>query len=376
MGGTGVPPVVPEHERDARATSNRVVEFFAKNSFLCSDAKSRLCAGQGRLRCTLMSEFVQTAQINEAKQALDRLRASMRVTIKGKDDVIEQVLTCLVAGGHLLIEDLPGVGKTTLAYSLARSMDCAFSRIQFTSDLLPSDVTGVAIYDETTREFVFKKGPVFANVVLADEINRATPKTQSALLEVMDRARVTVDGLAHAVGSPFMVFATQNPVDYEGTFPLPESQMDRFLMRLQMGYPSANDEMEILRTVRGGYDGIALTAVVSREDVLKLQATAAQVFVEDSVLEYILKIVGATRTEADFRAGVSVRGGLALRMGAQARALLHGRDFVLPDDVVALVVPVLAHRLALARQTSDALEERRAVGSTLKRILGAVPMPA
>jgi MoxR-like ATPase len=323
-----------------------------------------------------MSDFVPAAQINDAKQALDRLRTSMRITIKGKDDVIEQVLTCLVAGGHLLIEDLPGVGKTTLAYSLARSMDCAFSRIQFTSDLLPSDVTGVAIYDETTREFVFKKGPVFANVVLADEINRATPKTQSALLEVMDRARVTVDGLAHAVGSPFMVFATQNPVDYEGTFPLPESQMDRFLMRLQMGYPAAHDELEILRTVRRGYDSIELNAVVSREDILKLQATAAQVFVEDSVLEYILKIVGATRTEADFRAGVSVRGGLALRIAAQAKALLNGRDFVLPDDVVGLVVPVLAHRLALARQTSDALEERRAVGSTLKRILGAVPMPA
>ena len=323
-----------------------------------------------------MSDFVQMAQINEAKQALDRLRASMRVTIKGKDDVVEQVLTCLVAGGHLLIEDLPGVGKTTLAYSLARSMDCAFSRVQFTSDLLPSDVTGVAIYDETTREFVFKKGPVFANVVLADEINRATPKTQSALLEVMDRARVTVDGVAHAVGAPFMVFATQNPVDYEGTFPLPESQMDRFLMRLQMGYPSSNDELEILRTVRGGYDAIALSPVVTRDDILKLQATAAQVFVEDSVLDYILKLVTATRTEAEFRAGVSVRGGLALRMAAQARALLHGRDFVLPDDVVGLVVPVFAHRLALARQTSDALEERRAVAGILKRILGSVALPA
>jgi MoxR-like ATPase len=323
-----------------------------------------------------MSDFLQVAQISEAKQALDRLRTNMRVTIKGKDDVVEQVLTCLIAGGHLLIEDLPGVGKTTLAYSLARSMDCAFSRIQFTSDLLPSDVTGVAIYDETTREFVFKKGPVFANVVLADEINRATPKTQSALLEVMDRARVTVDGEPHAVGSPFMVFATQNPVDYEGTFPLPESQMDRFLMRLQMGYPAASDELEILRTARAGYDAIALNPVISREDVLRLQATVAQVFVEDSVLDYVLRIVGATRTEADFRAGVSVRGGVALRTAAQARALLHGRDFVLPEDVVSLVAPVFSHRLALARQTSDALEERRAVGAVLKKILGSIPMPA
>ncbi len=322
-----------------------------------------------------MSDFIQTAQVTEAKQALDRLRASMQTSIKGKDDVIEQVLVCLVAGGHLLIEDLPGVGKTTLAYALARSMDCAFSRIQFTSDLLPGDVTGVAIYDETAKEFVFKPGPIFASVVLADEINRATPKTQSALLEVMDRARVTVDGVAHAVGSPFMVFATQNPVDYEGTFPLPESQMDRFLMRLQMGYPQPADEMEILRIARTSYDAIALNAVITRADVLRLQALVTQVFVEDSVLDYILRIVTATRSEAEFRTGVSVRGGLALRTAAQARALVHGRDFVLPDDVTELVTPILAHRLGLARQTSDALEERRAVVTVLRRILASLPLP-
>lgn len=322
-----------------------------------------------------MSDFVAAGQIEQAKQFLDRLRTSMRQTIKGKDEVIEQVLVCLVAGGHLLIEDLPGVGKTTLAYTLARSMDCTFTRIQFTSDLLPSDVTGVAIYDETVKEFVFKRGPVFANIVLADEINRATPKTQSALLEVMDRARVTIDGLAHAVGAPFMVFATQNPVDYEGTFPLPESQMDRFLMRLQMGYPQPADEMEILRTARTSYDAIALNPVITRSDVLQLQSLAAQVFVEDSVLEYLLKIVSATRTESEFRAGVSVRGGLALRTAAQARALVGGRDFLLPEDVTGLVVPVLAHRLALARQSSDALEERRTVSAVLKRIMAAIPSP-
>jgi MoxR-like ATPase len=323
-----------------------------------------------------MSDFLQAAQVTEAKQALDRLRASMKTSIKGKDEVIEQVIICLVAGGHLLIEDLPGVGKTTLAYALARSMDCAFSRIQFTSDLLPGDVTGVAIYDETEKTFVFKPGPVFASVVLADEINRATPKTRSALLEVMDRARVTVDGVAHAVGAPFMVFATQNPVDYEGTFPLPESQMDRFLMRLQMGYPQPADELEILRIARTSYDAIALNAVVTRDEVLRLQALAVQVFVEDSVLDYILRIVTATRTEAEFKTGVSVRGGLALRTAAQARALAHGRDFVLPEDVTELVTPILAHRLALARQTSDALEERRAVVAVLKRILAALPLPA
>ena len=322
-----------------------------------------------------MSDFIQTAQVNEAKQALDRLRASMRTSIKGKDDVIEQVIICLAAGGHLLIEDLPGVGKTTLAYALARSMDCTFSRIQFTSDLLPGDVTGVAIYDETAKEFVFKPGPIFASVVLADEINRATPKTQSALLEVMDRARVTVDGIAHSVGSPFMVFATQNPVDYEGTFPLPESQMDRFLMRLQMGYPLPGDEMEILRVARTSYDAIAVNPVINHTEVLRLQALVPQVFVEDSVLDYILRLVTATRSEAEFKTGVSVRGGLALRTAAQARALVHGRDFVLPDDVTELVIPILSHRLALGRQTSDALEERRAIVTVLRRILAALPLP-
>src|SRR5258708_26059561 len=194
-----------------------------------------------------MSDFGHGKAMAEAREVIERLQMNMRRVIRGKDDVIEQVVICLLAGGHLLIEDLPGVGKTTLAYSLTRSLDGSFSRIQFTSDLLPSDVTGVAIYDEDSREFVFKPGPVFANIVLADEINRATPKTQSSLLEVMDRGRVTVDGVPHSVGTPFMVFATQNPVDFEGTFPLPESQMDRFLMRLPMGYPEAEYELEILR---------------------------------------------------------------------------------------------------------------------------------
>jgi MoxR-like ATPase len=323
-----------------------------------------------------MSEFLQSDRIANAKGALDRLRANMRQVILGKDDVIEQLLVCLAAGGHLLIEDLPGVGKTTLAYALARSTDCLFSRIQFTSDLLPSDVTGVAIYDESTREFVFKPGPVFANIVLADEINRAPPKTQSALLEVMDRARVTVDGESHSVGTPFMVFATQNPIDYEGTFPLPESQMDRFLMRLRMGYPQHADEIEILRSSRTGYDAIDLKPVASRSEVAALQALVPQVFVEDSILDFILRIVAATRTETEFRSGASVRGGLALRTAAQARALVNGRDFVLPDDVTELVPSVLGHRLSLSRQTGDALEERRAVGAHLRRILAALPPPA
>ena len=322
-----------------------------------------------------MSDFVQDERISMAGQVVGRLRENMQQTIKGKDEVIEQVLIALVAGGHVLIEDLPGVGKTTLAYALSRSMDCDFSRIQFTSDLLPGDVTGVAIYDETERSFVFKKGPIFANVVLTDEINRATPKTQSALLEVMDRGRVTVDGQSHEIGSPFMVFATQNPVDYEGTFPLPESQMDRFLMRLHMGYPEGEDELTILRTARTSYDAIELNPVVSGAEIKELQDTATQVFIEDSVLAYLLKLITATRTEAEFKSGISVRGGLALRVAAQARALVNGRDFVLPDDVVELVVPVWAHRLASLRPTGDAMEERRIVTSLLKRIVGAIELP-
>lgn len=322
-----------------------------------------------------MSDFVPGAAVADVKQVLERLRTSMRGVIKGKDDVIERVLICVVANGHVLIEDLPGVGKTTLAYALARSMACAFSRIQFTSDLLPSDVTGVAIYDEKSREFVFKPGPVFANVVLADEINRATPKTQSALLEVMDRARVTVDGITHPVGSPFMVFATQNPVDYEGTFALPESQMDRFLMRIHMGYPQPKDELEILRTAQLAYDEISVTPVASSEEIMRLQAVAKQVYVEETVLDYVLKIVAATRTEVDFRAGVSVRGGLALKHAAQARALLRGRDFVIPEDISELVEPVLVHRLGLTRASADALEERRTVAAAMKRIVANLPAP-
>jgi len=318
---------------------------------------------------------MHTTQVAEARQALGQLKANMRLAIKGKDDVIERTLVCFAASGHLLIEDLPGLGKTTLAYSLARSMDCSFSRIQFTSDLLPSDVTGVAIYDEHVKEFVFKPGPIFANIVLADEINRATPKTQSALLEVMDRGKVTIDGEAHAVGAPFMVLATQNPVDYEGTFPLPESQMDRFLMRIRMGYPQTADELEILRAPRMTYDSIQLNPVVMRTYVLKLQQLVTQIFIEESVLDFILKIVAATRTEAEFKAGISVRGGLSLKLAAQARALLNGRDFVVPEDVLDLVQAVFGHRLALVRQTSDVLEERNAIAAVLRRITASIPTP-
>lgn len=323
-----------------------------------------------------MSDLANAAEVAWTRATLERLKANMRLTIKGRDEVIEQALICLLASGHLLIEDLPGVGKTTLAYALARSLDCTFSRIQFTSDLLPTDVIGVSIYDESVKEFIFKPGPVFANIVLADEINRATPKTQSALLEVMDRSKVTVDGSAHAVGDPFMVVATQNPVDYEGTFSLPESQLDRFLMRLTMGYPQRDDELAILRSARLGYDAIAVNPVVTRAEVLTMQALVGKIFVEDSVLDYLLRLITATRTEGEFKAGVSVRGGLALRVAAQARALLHGRDFVLPADIQSLAGPILAHRLSLARPTADAREESRTMLAALHRIILALPVPS
>jgi MoxR-like ATPase len=308
------------------------------------------------------------------KHAAD-LKENISKVIKGKESVVESVVICFLSGGHLLIEDLPGVGKTTLAYSLAKSLDCHFSRIQFTSDLLPSDVIGVSIYDDRIKEFSFKKGPIFSNIVLADEINRSTPKTQSSLLEVMDRGKVSVDGETHEVGNPFMVIATQNPVDYEGTFPLPDSQMDRFFMRLHMGYPDFQSEIEILSARENNYDRLALETVMSPEEMKSCQELVKDVFIEDTVLHYLVKIVEATRTETEFRHGVSPRGALALKSASQARALYFGRDFVIPEDVYSMMVSVLVHRLGLKRSTSDPLEERRVVTSLLRSICDSVPQP-
>jgi MoxR-like ATPase len=318
------------------------------------------------------------AQLDQFRRRFHQLKTEVGKVIVGQADIVEHAIIAMVAGGHVLLEGVPGLGKTLLVRSLAGALHLRFQRIQFTPDLMPADLIGTNILIDDGHghsRFEFSQGPIFCNLLLGDEINRATPKTQSALLEVMDRGKVTVDGQTHAVGAPFMVFATQNPVDYEGTFPLPESQTDRFLMRLQMGYPQSADELDILRTASLGYDAIEINPVVTRGDVIKLQALARQVFVEDSVLEFILKIVGATRTEAEFRAGISVRGGLALRCAAQARALVQGRDFVVPEDVTEMTAPVCAHRLVLARPAGDALEERRTVVATLKRILSAIPAP-
>jgi MoxR-like ATPase len=299
----------------------------------------------------------------------------METVIQGKSEVIDHVLISLMCSGHVLLEDLPGLGKTTLAYALARSLAVDFGRLQFTSDLLPSDILGVSIYEEQSRSFVFKKGPVFTNVLLADEINRTTPKTQSALLEVMDRGMVSVDGVTYAVGAPFMVLATQNPVDYEGTFPLPESQMDRFLMRLQMGYPDFETELSILERGHRHYDSLETDPVLGKEELFEVQELVPDVFVEDSVLDYILRLVTATRTESEFRAGISMRGSLALKLVSQATALYHGRNFVIPEDVQDALIPVCAHRLNLCRPSSDVLEERRVVQSILRKIVDTVPRP-
>ncbi len=322
-----------------------------------------------------MKELTDQTQAQETYETLRRLKSNIGLVIKGKDEIIDQVIISLISAGHLLMEDLPGVGKTTLAYCLAKSIDCSFSRIQFTSDLLPADVTGVSVYDESRREFVFRRGPVFANIVLADEINRTTPKTQSSLLEVMDRGKVTVDGITYPVGDPFMVFATQNPVDYEGTFPLPESQMDRFLMRLQMGYPNYDSEIEILKNSNLHYDDLTLDPVVGQEDIRRIQKLVREIFVEESVLVFIMDIITATRMENQLKAGISTRGALSLRLAAQAAALLQGRDFVLPEDILQVASPVLVHRLSLKRPMVDALEEREVIGNLLQEILARVPAP-
>ena len=322
-----------------------------------------------------MSESVKPIPAPKIKNSIDLLKSNIGQVIKGKDDVIDQVMICLLASGHLLIEDLPGLGKTTMAYCLARSIDCSFSRVQFTSDLLPSDVIGVSVYDEQVKEFVFKRGPIFSNILLADEINRTTPKTQSALLEVMDRSKVSVDGQTYTAASPFMVFATQNPVDFEGTFPLPESQMDRFLIRMQMGYPEYDKEMEILHNSILRYDSIRLEPVITRKEIQQMQQFVPQVYVEESLVHYILKIVTATRHENEFRAGVSTRGSLSLKLAAQAAALAEGRNFVIPEDITKVIISVLAHRLGLRRQTSDKLEEREIVNGILRKIMDSVAIP-
>jgi MoxR-like ATPase len=276
---------------------------------------------------------------------LDKIRAAINTVFLGKADVVDRSLVALLGQGHLLIEDVPGVGKTLLARAIARTLDCKFSRIQFTPDLLPSDILGSSVYNSQTGEFSFKPGPLFANVVLADEINRTSPRTQSALLEAMNSAQVSIDGTTYDLPPPFLVLATQNPFEFEGTYALPESQLDRFMLRVTIGYPPRAAERQLLEDHRTGEPSEQMTSVVSVEEILRLQAAVRDVRVDEGVADYLLDLVHASREHPELEVGVSTRGGLMLYRAAQAVALLRGRDFTVPDDVKEMVVPVLAHRI-------------------------------
>lgn len=292
--------------------------------------------------------------------------------IVGKNDAIREVVIGLLCRGHILIEDVPGTGKTVLAKSLARSIGCSFSRIQFTPDMLPSDVTGVSIFNQKTQEFEFRQGPIMAQIVLTDEINRATPKTQSALLEAMEEHQVTVDGVTYAIPQPFMVLATQNPIEYEGTFPLPEAQMDRFLMRISLGYPSHRYEVEMVEDQQIRHPLETLEPVASAEDLAQAQIAIREVEVAPELKAYIVNLVSATRSHAELYLGASPRGSLALFRTAQARAAIEGRRFVIPDDIKAMAIATLAHRVIIGSAARiGELDSRQLI----REVLTTVPAP-
>jgi MoxR-like ATPase len=304
------------------------------------------------------------------------LRAAVERVIKGKPEAVRLSAVTLLAGGHLLVEDVPGVGKTTLAQAFAQAIDCTFQRIQFTSDLLPSDVIGLSVYDERSRSFEFKHGPIFANIVLADEINRTTPKTQSALLEAMAEGHVTVEGVTYRLRAPFMVVATQNPVEHHGTYPLPESQVDRFMLRLRVGYPSFDVEKEILRDREHSDPLEHMRPVMTAEDIIELQRAVHNVTVDDALVDYLMRIVAATRESETLDLGVSPRGTLALFRAAQALALTDGRDYCLPDDIKRLILPVFAHRLVVNSRFSSSLQRRsEEAEEVLREIMKTVSVP-
>jgi len=305
---------------------------------------------------------------------LAELETAVGAAIRGKAEVVRLSLVCLLARGHLLIEDVPGVGKTTLAQALARAVACRFHRLQFTSDMLPSDVLGVTIYNAHAEIFEFKPGPIFSNFLLADEINRTTPKTQSALLEAMNESQVTIDGKSHSLPRPFMVIATQNPVEHHGTYPLPESQLDRFLMRLRIGYPDAASERDILRNTEREFAAPVTTGLVA-EDVLRLQDAIHRVTVDEAIVDYMLAIVERTRTHESLSLGVSPRGSQALYRASQAFALAEGRDYVIPDDVKRLAVPLFAHRVVVNTRATLAPRRADAAERVIEEILSQLEVP-
>jgi len=303
------------------------------------------------------------------------LENSLRRVIRGKDDVLRMALVCIFAKGHLLIEGVPGVGKTTLGQALARAIDCSFQRVQFTSDMLPSDVLGISIYSAIEQKFEFKRGPVFANVLLADEINRTTPKTQSALLEAMNEGQVTVDAHSYPLPQPFLVIATQNPIEHHGTYPLPESQLDRFLMRVRMGYPEGNAEREILRDEAGTAQLEHLRPVLSAADVVEIQQAVTQIHVDDSLITYALNIVRKTRESENLSLGVSPRGSQMFYRAAQAMAYLDGRDYCTPEDFKPLAVAVFAHRVVVSSLYASTLRKSEQSDQVLREIVDSVPVP-
>lgn len=310
--------------------------------------------------------------LDSIQDSVSVLEANIQSCIKGKPEVIRSVIVAMISHGHVLIEDVPGVGKTTLAAALAKSVALSFRRIQFTSDLLPSDILGVSIFDKETGEFKLKPGPIFTNVVLADEINRATPKSQSALLEAMSESKVSIDGKSYLLPKPFFVVATQNPFEYRGTFPLPENQLDRFAMRVSIGYPDHASEKEILLENDTDDKLEKLRAVISRDQLVELQEMAESVFLDDGILEYLLAIVKETRNPKLFDLGVSPRGAIALKRAAQARALIEGRNYCIPDDVKEQVVPVFAHRVIPKDRT---LTSRGIEEDVLKHVLENISVP-
>ena len=314
----------------------------------------------------------QTRPLSDVIEVMGRVRDAIESVIEGKRGSVEMAMVVLLAEGHLLLEDVPGVGKTVLAKSLGRSIDCTVRRIQFTPDLLPSDVTGVSVYNQASGDFEFKPGGIFANIVLGDEINRASPKTQSALLEAMAERQVTVDGTTYRLEPPFMVIATQNPIEMEGTYPLPEAQRDRFMARIEMGYPTTSAELDMLDS-HGGSDPLdRLQPVTDARTISELIAAVRGLYVAPTVKEYIVDVVGATRASRDLRLGASPRSSLHLLRAARAQAALSGRDYVLPDDVAVLAQPVLAHRVLLSTEAQLA---RKSVSDVIAKAVRSIPVP-